>query len=126
MKERTQIICFDLDGVIAEGTIRDVYSDSAGWAYEKCTPIQSTIDIMWEFHNQGIHVIIHTARPTCDLKKTMEWLDLYGVVYDELIMNKPYAHVYVDDRNFPVPYDPYAVGVRAALARQLEVTSKLG
>lgn len=126
MKERTPIICFDLDGVIATGTVQEVYSTEAGWAYEKCTPIQSTIDLMWDFHNKGIHVIIHTARPTRDLRKTTEWLDKHGVAYDELIMNKPYAHVYVDDRSFPVPYDPHSVGIKASLLKQLEDTSKLG
>jgi hypothetical protein len=126
MKARVPIICFDLDGVIATGTIQDVYSDSAGWAYENCDPIQAVIDIMWELHNKGVHVIIHTARPVSDTTKTISWLDKHGVAYDELIMGKPYAHVYVDDRNFPSPFDPYAIGIRAALLTQLEKTSQLG
>jgi uncharacterized HAD superfamily protein len=126
MMKRTLIVCFDLDGVIATGTTEEVYSDKAGWAYEKCEPLQKTIDLIWELRNESVHIIIHTARPVSDTKKTISWLDKHGVAYDELVMGKPYAHVYVDDRNFPVPFDPHAVGIRTALISQLEKISQLG
>jgi histidinol phosphatase-like enzyme len=29
-------LVLDLDGVIATGTTEEVYSDEAGWAFEKC------------------------------------------------------------------------------------------
>jgi hypothetical protein len=115
-----KIVCFDIDGVIANGTTEDVYSDKAGWAYEKCTPERKVISILWELHNQGVYIILHTARLSCDKEKTVKWLFDHGVVYDELVMNKPFAHVYVDDKNFPLKFDPDAPLNRIALLKTLE------
>ena len=116
----TPIVCFDIDGVIADGTAAEVYSDAAGWAYEKCIPIKSVISLIWDLHNQGVTIILHTARPKKDRKKTEKWLFDYGVTYDELVMDKPFAHMYVDDRNFPVAFDPSADGVRSAVLQRLQ------
>jgi uncharacterized HAD superfamily protein len=115
----TPIVCFDIDGVLATGTEADVYSDKAGWAYEKCTPLKKVILLVWDLRNQGVTVILHTARPKRDRKKTEQWLFENGVVYDELVMDKPFAHVYVDDRNFPTAFDPAAEGTRSALLQRL-------
>jgi uncharacterized HAD superfamily protein len=116
----TPIICFDIDGVIAEGTIDEVYSDAAGWAYEKCTPVKSTINIIWELRNKGAYIILNTARPKRDYTKTVEWLFKHGVVYDELIMDKPYAHLYIDDKNFPVRFDPHSAQNRLSILKAVE------
>lgn len=114
------IVCFDIDGVIAAGTVSEVYSDEAGWAYERCTPIKKTIALIWELHNQGVTIILHTARLKSDRKKTEEWLFEHGVCYDELLMGKPFAHVYVDDKNFPTEFDPNAEGTRSSLLQRLK------
>jgi uncharacterized HAD superfamily protein len=111
----TPIICFDIDGVIASGTLSEIYSDEAGWAYEKCTPIKSTISIIWELRQRGACIILHTARLRADRDKTEKWLFDNGVSYDELVMGKPYAHMYIDDKNFPVPFDPSSAGIRSKL-----------
>ena len=116
----TPIVCFDIDGVIATGTAAEVYSDEAGWAYERCQAIKSTVKLIWDLHNQGVHIILYTARLNADKKKTEEWLFEQGVVYDELIVGKPFAHVYIDDRNFPAPFDPHSEGIRSALISRLK------
>lgn len=99
-------ICFDIDGVIAAGTEETVYSDEAGWAYEKCTPIRSTIETIRILRGEGHQIILMTARYESDLEVTKEWLSTHGVPYDRLIMGKPNADLYIDDKNYPRPYNP--------------------
>lgn len=116
----TPIICFDIDGVIADGTEAEVYSDKAGWAYDKCIPIRKVISVIWELRNKGAYIILHTARLHSDKEKTIKWLEEHNVGYDELIMGKPYAHLYIDDRNFPIQFDPEAPLNRINLLKALE------
>jgi len=104
MKKKPLRICFDIDGVIADGTVGDVYSDAVGWAYDKCTPITSTVDIIRRLYKNGIEIYLHTARPVRDQLKTIRWLNAHGVPFDHLSFDKPLADLYVDDRNYPTPY----------------------
>lgn len=90
-------VCFDLDGVLATGTKEEVYSDSAGWAYEKCEPITKMISILKELKTKGYKIIIFTARHPADYEKTVLWLSRQGIKYDDLYMGKPLADLYIDD-----------------------------
>jgi len=98
------IVC-DIDGVIADGSIEEVYSDEAGWAYEKCKPIKSMIDILVSLKKGGIRIILFTARLERDREITEKWLNEHKVPYDELKMNKPFGHIYIDDRGI-YPFNP--------------------
>lgn len=103
-------VCFDLDGVIATGTKEDVYSEEAGWAYEKCDPILTMILTMRQLHKEEYKIIIHTARKQCDRDKTVLWLNKFSVPYDELVMDKPYADLYIDDHGYRfVRTDPLTI-----------------
>ncbi len=42
-KQPTAVI--DIDGVVAGGTRETVYSDYAGWCFEKCYPIEKGITL---------------------------------------------------------------------------------
>jgi len=106
-QSRAQLtIVFDVDGVIATGTKEEVYSDRAGWAYEKCRPIPPTIDLIRQLHEAGVRIVLHTARWESDREVTKKWMEDHEVPFDELVMGKPSADLYVDDKNFPVPYTP--------------------
>lgn len=89
----------DIDGVIATGTIEEVYSKEAGWAYEKCKPIKPGIAVLSLLKDRGVRIILHTSRwSEEDRTATINWLAKYEVPYDELIMDKPSGDIYVDDK----------------------------
>ncbi len=99
-------VVFDMDGVIAHGTRETVYSDKAGWRYDNCEPIEETIHLMHRLRQNDVYIKIHTARWHRDLRLTYDWLKKHGVPFDELIMGKPSADLYIDDKNFPAGYTP--------------------
>lgn len=102
-------ICFDIDGVIATGTVETVYSDDAGWAYDKCTPIQKTIDLIRQLDDNGCDIVLMTARYEEDREKTVSWLKRHQIPYKKLVMGKPNADLYIDDKNYPEPFVPDSV-----------------
>jgi len=101
---RPPTVVVDIDGVIATGTVEKVYSEAAGWAYEKCEPIMSTIDALRGLKAEGVRIVLHTSRWSKDEDVTLQWLGRFKVPFDELVMGKPSGDLYIDDRNFPVPF----------------------
>lgn len=95
-------ICIDLDGVICE--LRG--SDQT---YDELEPIQGAVKTIKNFKDRGHYIIIYTARRmkthasnrgklVADIAKTtLDWLERYGVPYDEIYFGKPWAHIYIDD-----------------------------
>ena len=55
-------------------------------------------------YKKGHYIIIHTARPDKMREATEKLLLLNRIPYHELIMNKPKAHIYIDDSTVDV-YD---------------------
>ena len=98
-------ICIDLDGVIS--TLK-----KENETYADVKPIDGAKEKIQQLRKNGHHVIIFTARhmKTCNGnvskviakigKITLDWLDLYGIEYDELLFGKPWADVYIDDNAF--------------------------
>ena len=88
-----RIVC-DIDGVIAEKTISNNYSESS--------PIESNIEVLRLLHQQGHNIVLHTARGSATglhweeltRRQMMDW----GVPFDELLFGKPNADVYIDDK----------------------------
>lgn len=97
-------LVFDLDGVVATGTVENIYSDKAGWAYEKCIPVQKVVDLIRRLYIEGFKIIFNTSRPIIDEEKTIFWLEKHSIPFDELRMEKPYGELYVDDKGFR--FDP--------------------
>ena len=64
--KRRKTAVIDIDGVLATGTKEEVYSEEAGWAYDKCTPIQEGIRMVWKLYRSGYRIVLHTQ----DLRKT--------------------------------------------------------
>ena len=92
--------CIDLDGVIAikkEWSFADSYKRQRRMllAIKPCFKIIKKINKLYKKHT----IIIHTARHWKDYETTVEWLKKYKVKYNTLIMAKPLATYYVDDRN---------------------------
>ena len=85
--------CFDIDGVIC--------SDENG-EYGKVEPNLHIIEKINELWDEENRIIINTARGSTtkiDWRElTEKQLSSWGVKYDELIMGKPCADLYIDDR----------------------------
>jgi capsule biosynthesis phosphatase len=96
-------IAIDLDG-----TICPIKQD--GQSYADLLPMPGAAERIRELRAAGHYIIITTARnmATCESnlgkvmknvgKITLDWLEKYGIEYDEIYFGKPNAHVYVDDR----------------------------
>ena len=93
-------ICFDIDGVIATGTEKEVYSNEAKWSYENCTVVPGARAFLQKLAEEGHYIILHTARMKRDKIKTFNWLELNNIPFNELHTGKPPATIYVDDRGF--------------------------
>jgi len=87
------IYYFDLDGTLCTPDVED-YS----WA----EPLWRRIDVVNRLFDEGNHIKVYTARGMTsgiDCREITEWhLKEWGVKYHELIMGKPAADYYVDDK----------------------------
>ena len=101
-------IVFDLDDTICTPNLE--FPDTKT-RYGNALPIHSVIVRMNKLKKAGYRIVIHTARRMVTHKGdielikqdveqiTIDWLEYYGVPYDELIFGKPYADTYyVDDK----------------------------
>lgn len=85
--------CFDIDGTICK-TVRGSYDESS--------PFSDRIQVINSLYNLGHRIILFTARGTTtgiDWRNlTEKQLEEWGVLYHVLLLGKPEADVYVDDR----------------------------
>jgi hypothetical protein len=85
--------CFDLDGTLCTNT---------NGSYENAVPFPESIAVVNRLHEEGHRIVIFTARGTTtgiDWRAVTErQLAAWGVRYHELMLGKPFAHVYIDDR----------------------------
>lgn len=84
---------YDMDGVICQNGLPKDFATQA--------PIPETIAEINHQYEAGDHIVIHTARLAQDREVTKNWLKEHGVKYHELLMGKPDADVYVDDKAIP-------------------------
>jgi hypothetical protein len=95
-----KVAVFDIDDVIAEGSKEEVYSDEAGWAFEKCTLVPGILKTLAHLRIKGYTIHLNTARWPGDYSKTHKWLVDNNVPFDALFVGKPMGLVYVDDKAF--------------------------
>jgi histidinol phosphatase-like enzyme len=88
MKRKTYV--FDLDGVLA--------TEEKTFEKSLAKPIQNNIDILNQLYDCGHTIIIHTARGWAEFKMTDNWLNANNIHRHSLVMGKPIADVYVDDK----------------------------
>ena len=105
------IYCFDIDGTICTpGTCRECQ-------YEGATPKKDRIEVVNKLYEEGNYIIYMTARamgrhkdlPHEEAKQkasdiilplTKMQLDIWGCKYHELIMGKPHADMFIDDKGW--------------------------
>jgi len=94
---------FDLDNtIVTYPLIKSNYSSNQ--------PNMQIINFIKYLKNNGHYIIINTSRRHDNFnegisikqigKSVFENLERYGVEYDELLFNKPYADYYIDDKSF--------------------------
>jgi len=87
------VYCFDIDGTICTNTDGD---------YEHALPFKEIIEKVNHLYGQGHKIIFFTARgSTTDINWrdfTEKQLKGWQVDYHELVMDKPYADVFIDDK----------------------------
>jgi capsule biosynthesis phosphatase len=96
-------ICVDLDGTIC--TDRE-----PGGSYCDVKPLPGAVETLEFLKQRGYYIVIFTARnmQTCQnnigrviarqAKLVVEWLEKYGVPYDELLFGKPHVDYFIDDK----------------------------
>jgi hypothetical protein len=99
--------CIDIDGTICSPTV--------GRDYHKAEPWQDRIKVLNKLYDEGNYIIYFTARAMgrfADLphsvasvkakevlfELTKQQLEEWGVKYNELIMGKPHADYFIDDK----------------------------
>jgi hypothetical protein len=86
-------VCLDIDGTLCTNT---------DGRYEDAVPFPDVIAEVARVRAAGHRVILYTARGNTtgiDWRQlTIRQLAQWGVPYDELVMGKPTADVYIDDR----------------------------
>lgn len=86
-------ILVDIDGIICENGFPDGYATAIPRPHE--------IESINLYKSRGTEVFIFTSRIEEDRAITEQWLKDNGVQYDSLIMNKPRADYYIDDKALP-------------------------
>lgn len=96
-------ICIDLDGSIC-------FTKKEEEEYSEVKPMPGAVESIQRLKGKGHYIIIHTSRhmKTCESnvgrivakqgKILIDWLDRYGIPYDEIWFGKPLADVYIDDK----------------------------
>ena len=99
--------CVDIDGTICSPTV--------GRDYHKAEPWQDRIKVLNKLYDEGNYIIYFTARAMgrfADLphsvasvkakevlfELTKQQIEEWGVKYNELIMGKPHADFFIDDK----------------------------
>ena len=99
--------CVDIDGTICSPTV--------GRDYHKAQPWQDRIKVLNKLYDEGNYIIYLTARAmgrfsdqphavaSVNAKEvlfelTKQQLEEWGVKYNELIMGKPHADFFIDDK----------------------------
>ena len=100
-KDTTKTYVFDIDGTICTNTYGD---------YEKAEPFVDRIKKINFLYEKGNTIILHTARGMGRTENnskhairmffdmTLDQVENWGVKYHRLILGKPAADVYVDDK----------------------------
>lgn len=93
LSQRKVIYCFDVDGTLC---------DTAGSDYENSTPRMDIISKVNQLYDRGNIIKIFTGRGATsgiDWREfTEKQLKAWGVKYHELIMGKPDADIFIDNK----------------------------
>ena len=88
--------CYDIDGTLC----------TKGCEYKDAKPFKRVIQHLNKLKSEGNTIILFTSRGSVSGK---DWRELtekqvksWGVNYDVLILGKPHADVFIDDRSYNI------------------------
>ncbi len=90
MDQERRTIVIDIDGVIARISDNLDYSNS--------DVVVGAKEALEELKRRGWIIVLFTARHFNHLRTTKMWLERNKIPYDHLVMGKPTARYYIDDR----------------------------
>ena len=100
-------IVVDLDGVIIDQKKCKHHCDYERYPENHmelkrmlCPVNVTSIKVIHELRVRGLRITIHTARIEAERAVTERYLESVGCEYDELVMDKPTAILYIDDNGF--------------------------
>lgn len=97
-----KIFCFDLDNTLVSFPVKDA-------DYTTVKPIQKTIELVKQLHQYGNTIIINVAQGIKSMngnqcqeidsidKTIYDTLQKFGIPFNEICFEKPYADFYIDD-----------------------------
>lgn len=95
-KTARKVYCFDLDGTIC----------TESCTYELAQPVQAVVEKVNRLYRDGHEIVIATARGASSgvswRQLVEDQLQSWGVCYHKLVMEKPYADYYIDNKSVDV------------------------
>lgn len=97
-------ICLDFDG-----TLHDPTNRKAG--YKMGQPVEGAVEACWQLAGDGHLLMVHTARAQIDeyVQHVVDWLTYFKFPVMPVVVFKPIADVYVDDKALRFTYWDYAL-----------------
>ena len=83
-------LVIDLDGTIC--------TEERQFSRALAQPLPGAVEAINHLKKKGHTVIIYSARTWAEYELTIDWLERYGVVYDQLVLGKPQGDFWIDDR----------------------------
>jgi hydroxymethylpyrimidine pyrophosphatase-like HAD family hydrolase len=85
-----KVIFVDMDGTLC--------TEERTFERPLATALPGAREALQRFHDAGHTIVIWTARGWEQYRVTKHWLDTNGFVYHQIMMGKPIASVFIDDR----------------------------
>jgi len=90
MNSSSKVIFLDLDGTIC--------TEEKTFERSLAKPLPGAQEKVNRMYDEGHTIVIWTARGWEQYRLTKEWLDQNGFKYHQIIMGKPIASLFIDDR----------------------------
>jgi len=95
-------IAIDLDGTISEESYEDYIKLGAKKYVKSRKPFAGVVATINELYSKQVKIIFYTARDENLRSLTEQWLKKHNIQHHQLLMNRPKADIYLNDRAFPL------------------------
>lgn len=85
-----KVVFVDLDGTLC--------TEEKTFERSLATPLPGAREALERMRANGHTIVIWTARGWEQYRISKDWLDRHGFPYDQIIMGKPIANLFIDDR----------------------------
>ncbi|MGD0511394.1 MAG: HAD hydrolase family protein, partial [Candidatus Micrarchaeaceae archaeon] len=85
-----KVVFVDLDGTLC--------TEEKTFERSLATPLPGAREALQRMRSDGHTIVIWTARGWEQYRISKDWLDSHDFPYDQIIMGKPIASVFIDDR----------------------------